>query len=156
MSIRSRQRRGRRAQTVIDITSLLDIIFLLIIFLIVSTTFRKSEHAFTVELPTAGTETESVTTDKTTVYVTRDGRFFLLEQGAEEAGAAPRDPGAPVDRAVLESRLRALHAASPDGPIAVRGEKEASYQRLMDAVSVLQAIGFRAIHLPYEHEAPAP
>ena len=34
MSIRSRQRRGRRAQTVIDITSLLDIIFLLIIFLI--------------------------------------------------------------------------------------------------------------------------
>ena len=71
MSIRSRQRRARRAQTVIDITSLLDIIFLLIIFLIVSTTFRKAEHAFTVELPTAGTATEAVTTDKTTVYVTR-------------------------------------------------------------------------------------
>jgi biopolymer transport protein ExbD len=156
MSIRSRQRRARRAQTVIDITSLLDIIFLLIIFLIVSTTFRKAEHAFTVELPTAGTATEAVTTDKTTVYVTRDGRFFLLEKGADEAGAAPRDAAAPIDRALLEARLRALHSVNPALPVAVRGEKEASYQRLMDAVSVLQAIGFKAIHLPYEHEAPAP
>jgi hypothetical protein len=38
----------------------------------------------------------------------------------------------------------------------VRGEKDASYQRLMDVVGVLQAIGFRAIHLPYERVDGAP
>jgi biopolymer transport protein ExbD len=156
MSIRSRQRHSRRAQTVIDITSLLDIIFLLIIFLIVSTTFRKAEHAFTVELPTSGTEATSVTTDKTTVHVTRDGRFFLLERGADGAGPSSGAPGEPLSKVMLEARLRALHAVKADLPIAVRGEKDASYQRLMDVVGILQAIGFRAIHLPYEHVDAAP
>jgi biopolymer transport protein ExbD len=152
MSIASRRHRGRsRAQTVVDITSLLDVVFLLIIFLIVSTTFRKSEHAFVVELPTSGTEVVEVTTDKTTVYVNRRGEFFLIERVGDGPDAAPAaGSDRPLSRAELEARLKALHAATPDLPIAVRGEKDASYQTLMDVVGALQGVGFKSIYLPYE------
>jgi len=151
MSLRSRRNRSRKAQTTIDVTSLLDVVFLLIIFLVVTTTFRKNEHAFVVELPTSGTEVVEVTTDKTTVYVNRDGHFFLLEQAADspEAGASP-DSDKRLTRQELEARLRILHADKPDLPIAVRGEKDASYQTLMDVVGALQDVGFRSIYLPYE------
>lgn len=153
MSIRARRARGRgRAQTVIDITSLLDVVFLLIIFLIVTTTFRKNEHAFVVELPTSGTEVVEVTTDKTTVYVTRGGDFFLIEQVDGDGGDDPTKKGDKdrLNREELEARLKALHADKPDLPIAVRGEKDASYQLLMDVVGALQGVGFRSIYLPYE------
>ncbi len=155
MSIRARRARGRgRAQTVIDITSLLDVVFLLIIFLIVTTTFRKNEHAFVVELPTSGTEVVEVTTDKTTVYVTKGGDFFLIEQrdGGDDPGAAPVTKGDKdrLSREELEAKLKALHAEKPDLPIAVRGEKDASYQLLMYVVGALQGVGFRSIYLPYE------
>jgi biopolymer transport protein ExbD len=152
MSIASRRHRGRsRSQTVVDITSLLDVVFLLIIFLIVSTTFRKSDHAFVVELPTSGTEVVEVTTDKTTVYVNRRGEFFLIERVGDGPDAAPAaGSDKPLSRAELEARLEALHAATPELPIAVRGEKDASYQTLMDVVGALQGVGFKSIYLPYE------
>ena len=77
MSIRARRARGRgRAQTVIDITSLLDVVFLLIIFLIVTTTFRKNEHAFVVELPTSGTEVVEVTEQA------QENPFLVSETGS--------------------------------------------------------------------------
>jgi biopolymer transport protein ExbD len=158
MSIRARRlRRKPRTQTVIDITSLLDVVFLLIIFLIVTTTFRKSEHAFVVELPTSGTEVVEVTTDKTTVYVNRQGQFFLIEQ----VGDGPDVDAAPgadqkLTRPELEARLKALHAVKPDLAIAVRGEKDASYQTLMDVVGALQGVGFKSIYLPYELAADNP
>jgi len=153
MSIRSRRAGARRAQTVIDITSLLDVVFLLIIFLIVTTTFKKNEHAFVVELPTAGTEVVEVTTDKTTVFVTKAGDFYLIEHAAD---ATEPGPGADekLTRVALEGRLKVLHDKTPDQPIAVRGEKEASYQLLMDVVSALKGVGFKTIYLPYELAAP--
>lgn len=155
MSVRTRRARGRRAQTVIDITSLLDVVFLLIIFLIVTTTFKKSEHAFVVELPSAGTEVVAVTTDKTTVFVTKAGDFYLIEQaaGSAEPAAAPGSDEK-LTREALEVRLRRLHAQKADMAIAVRGEKDASYQLLMDVVSALQGVGFKSIYLPYELATP--
>ena len=48
-----RRTRGRLDEAVIDVTSLIDAAFILIIFLLVTTSFKRKDHAFDVALPTA-------------------------------------------------------------------------------------------------------
>ncbi len=149
----NRRRSGiRRAHAAIDITSLLDVVFNLIIFLVVSTSFKTDEHAFVIELPTASNEVVEVTSDKTTVYVTKAGELYLLRLPASEPAAGPLriDPTQKLTREQLMGELKALLATDPDMPIAVRGEKDASYQTLMDVVSAIQEVGFKGVWFPYE------
>lgn len=152
MNLRPRSR-GRRAATTIDITSLVDVVFLLLIFLLVTTTFKRQEHAFPIELPTSSVEQVTVTSDKTTVFITREGELRLLtvpldaEEG-EEAKATVEE----VTADGLRTQLAALHKRRPNTPIAIRGEKETRYQRMIDVVALIEEVGFRNIWFPYDLE----
>ena len=154
MNLRPRSR-GRRAATTIDITSLVDVVFLLLIFLLVTTTFKRQEHAFPIELPTSSVEQVTVTSDKTTVFITRDGQLRLLTvpldlEDGEEGEASVTE----VTEEGLRERLRDLHKRRPDTPIAIRGEKETRYQRMIDVVALIEEVGFRNIWFPYDLEGP--
>jgi len=154
---RRQRRSNKRAKLVVDITALLDVTFNLIIFLVVTTNIAKDEHAFIIELPTASNENVQVATDKTTVYVTRTGDFYLLRVSADEPTATPVNinPNQKLTRDALIAEMKALHAKNPELPIAVRGEKDASYQTLMDVVSAIQEVGFKSVWFPYElQQAP--
>lgn len=137
----------------LEVTSLVDIVFLLIIFLLVTTTFKTNEYAFVIDLPTAGVEEVTVTSDKTTVFITADGDYFLLEVPADRATeAADLDPTKKISASALRERLEELKERRPDAAIAIRGERATSYQAMMDVVSVMQDLGFRNIWFPYEFE----
>ncbi len=152
MNLRPRNR-GRRAATTIDITSLVDVVFLLLIFLLVTTTFKRQEHAFPIELPTSSVEQVTVTSDKTTVFITREGQLRLLtvpldlEEG--EAGDASVEE---VTAETLRAKLKQLYERRPNTPIAIRGEKETRYQRMIDVVALIEEVGFRNIWFPYDLE----
>ncbi len=149
---RRQRRSNKRAKMAVDITALLDVTFNLIIFLVVTTNIAKDEHAFIIELPTASNENVQVATDKTTVYVTRTGEFYLLRVSADEPTATPVNinPNQKLTRDALIAEMKALHGKNPELPIAVRGEKDASYQTLMDVVSAIQEVGFKSVWFPYE------
>lgn len=146
-------RQRRRSQAVIEITSLIDVVFLLLIFLLITTTFKQQEYAFVIDLPTSSSEQVTVSTDKTTVFITKEGDTYLLELPPGEAPGPPL-PGSDkkVDAATLQRRLKALHEKTPDAQIAIRAEKSTSYQSMMDVVGTLQDIGFRNIWFPYQLE----
>jgi len=152
LNIRSRAR-SRRVGTTIDITSLVDVVFLLLIFLLVTTTFKRQEHAFPIELPTSSVEQVTVTSDKTTVFITRDGALRLLTVPLDATEG--EDANASVEEVTPESlraRLSELHARRPHTPIAIRGEQETRYQRMIDVVSLIEEVGFRNIWFPYDLE----
>jgi biopolymer transport protein ExbD len=71
-------RRGfrRRRAVGIDLTPMVDVVFLLIIFFMVSTTFISLETGLPVDLPQAQTA-EATPSDLPTVTVTPDERVFL-------------------------------------------------------------------------------
>lgn len=153
-------RARRRAAVAIDITALVDVVFLLLIFLLVTTTFRRDEYAFEIDLPTSSSEHVVIAADRTTVFVGNDGSLHLLTvPTGEDPGAAPP---ADVTKAPtlspkeLRARLDALHAQAPDASIAVRGARDASYEQLLRVVGVIQDVGFPSIWFPYEHEDAAP
>ncbi len=150
MNFGARGGRGRAAAA-IDITALIDVVFLLLIFLLVTTTFRKDEYAFRIDLPTSSTQHVEVTTDKTTVFITKDGSLHLLVVPADAAPEAAAQVAAEkVSTEELDKRLRELFKTRPDASISIRGEQETSYQSMIDVVALMQDIGFRNIWFPYE------
>ena len=149
MNFRGRSGRGRLATT-IDITSLVDVVFLLLIFLLVTTTFKREDHALSIELPTAGVEQVAATGDNTTVVVSREGQLQLLQ--AAPAGGGDAGQAIDVDRDELLARLKALYARAPEAPIAIRAARDTRYQAMIDVVAIIERAGFRNIYFPYELE----
>ncbi len=68
--------RGGRMPVGIDLTAMVDVVFLLIIFFMVSTTFISLETGLPVDLPQAQTA-EATPSDLPTVTVTPDERVFI-------------------------------------------------------------------------------
>lgn len=161
MNFGSQGGRRRRVETAIDITSLVDVVFLLLIFLLITTTFKREEHAFPVELPTSSVKQVTITTDKTTIFITKDGDLHLLTVPADAAPGEPTGAAAAnkVSEDELKVRLAALHERRPDAPVAIRAEQETRYQKMIDVVALVESAGFTNLFFPYELDgagAPAP
>jgi biopolymer transport protein ExbD len=141
-------------EAALDITPLIDVVFQLLLFLLVTTTFRANEHAFVIDLPTSTAENLTVTTDRTTVFLGADGSLHWLSVSPSTEAPPEPENATSVTQEELHDRLAELYKKDPEASIAVRGEKTVSYQGLMDVVSLIQGSGFRQIWFPYEH-APA-
>ncbi|MBM4129438.1 biopolymer transporter ExbD [bacterium] len=95
----------------LNVTSLIDVMFLLLIFLLVTSSFRR-QPAVTVVLPRSATAEEAVDTPAI-LYLTGDGRVFLDERAVTEADLPPllaqmkSDTG--EDRMVLRADAAAQH-----------------------------------------------
>lgn len=149
MNFRRTGGRGRALAT-IDITALVDVVFLLLIFLLVTTTFRRDEHAFVIDLVSSSGEQIHVTSDKTTVYIDQKGEFYLLAVDSDQPVAEGQ--GEPVSAEELKGRLKEIQAANPGAGIAIRGAKTATYQRLVDVVNLIDQVGFRDVSFAYEKD----
>ena len=104
--------RKRGTSLILNVTSLVDVLFLLLIFLLVTTTFRSGQPAVTVVLPRSATAEESVDTPAI-LYLTKDGLVYLNEQQVSESDLPPLltqlkvDTG--EDRMVLRADAGAAH-----------------------------------------------
>ena len=109
----------------LNLTPMIDIVFLLIIFFMVGTQFANTEEQFPVELPTAGAvQPLSKGPDALAVSVSRDGRISMS--------------GKLLTLAELEKQLVQARENYPAQAVVVRGEGQGRYQAVMD---VLQAAG---------------
>ena len=117
----------------IPLTSLLDVVFLLLIFFMVATNFTRREVDQTVRLP----ETASG-------GVGRTGVFDRLIVNVREDGSVVVD-GVRLDEDGLRLRLREWLAASPDRPAVIRGDGRASYQAVMRVMGVCRSEGVRQV-----------
>jgi biopolymer transport protein ExbD len=121
-----RRRLGRTrpfAQGVgLDLTPMVDVVFQLVIFFMVSTTFITLESGLPVDLPQAQT-TQAQASDVPTVTITQDGRIFLA--------------GAEVSEGDLVSALRAALAEAPSRTVVLRADQTIQYGvsvRVMDLI----------------------
>ncbi|MBO7237190.1 MAG: biopolymer transporter ExbD, partial [Kiritimatiellae bacterium] len=107
MSLRRRRHRGDKPKAQVDMTSLIDLTFLLLVTFIV--TLPALEQGVSIMLPQAKTD-QLPTKDKKANTVTIDAlnRVFLNNK--------------PVTHEELESALSAMSAEDPDVPVLVRGD----------------------------------
>jgi len=124
MQIRERKRK----RPLINITSLIDVMFLLLVFFMVSTTF--AEHpAIKLELPSASTA-EPSRLESLTLTIDKKGRMFLN------------------DEAVNDGELRSLLAAAagkPDATLVLKADKGVPYGFVIRAMDISRQSGVRRI-----------
>lgn len=116
---------------IINVTSLIDVMFLLLIFFMVSSTF-KNQPAIDLSLPRSASALDTTVTP-TVVYLTRDGRLFL---GDEQ-----------VEPDTLKERLRQLQAASGEDRIVLRADEHAEHGAVVELIDVIKQSGYRRVSL---------
>lgn len=103
------------------ISPMIDLIFLLLAFFIISTMYMTEVRTISIELPNAESA-EVVHKSSSLVSVKKDGTYWLDEKKM------------PLERLVEEVKARSR--ANPGYSVVIRGEKEARYN---DVIRVLDA-----------------
>ena len=116
---------------IINVTSLIDVMFLLLIFFMVSSTF-KNQPAIDLTLPRSASAVEGAVTPAV-VYLTADGQLYLDDEL--------------VGRDDLGRRLQALQAASGEDRIVLRADEHAEHGAVVGLIDLIKESGFRRVSL---------
>ena len=122
----------------LNLTSMIDVLFLLIIFFMVGTRFSEEERQTNIQVPTAaGATALSGAPDEIVVNVAEDGQVFV--KGELQTVES------------LKTMLQAAQQGYPNQIVVIRGDGRCVYQQIMDAFSTCKDAGIRNIsvaHLP--------
>ena len=121
--------RARRKRVLINITPLIDVLFLLLIFFLVSSTFLE-QPSVTVELPSAQTA-QPHRIDQYMIVVGREGTIFLNDE--------------PLDEADLLPRLREIYHVKKNVNIVLKADKLAPYGSIITVIDAVRQCGLKKI-----------
>ncbi len=127
----------RTQQASLNLTPLVDMVFLLLMFFLLTTQFIE-EDGIGVRLPTA---TSSMDTEqkRVTVVLTSHGEIHLQ--------------GQPLQKENLAARLREL--IGPDTTVVLKGDKEAQLQQAVSVMEQAKLAGAARIVVATEQDIPA-
>jgi biopolymer transport protein ExbD len=120
-------------QTEINITSLIDVTFMLVIFFMIGSTFEKP--ALAVSLPTA----------MSGEVVRRQALIVSLD-----AGGALYLEGERIEDAALRPRLSVRSREDPDLRVALDCDRNLVFQRVTEVMDILSAAGVRNVAIRHE------
>jgi biopolymer transport protein ExbD len=125
----------RREDPELNLTSLIDVVLLLVIFFMVSTTFVE-EGRLKVELPQASNVPVTAVQDPIVITVTAQGSYRVNEQAL-------------VNNA--RETLRAAISKAADGrrnvPVTIRADARATHQTVVTAMDVAARLGFTQVNI---------
>ncbi len=125
----------------INLVSLIDVVFCLIIFLVVTTTFDH-RSALKIVLPTTQSSAEVEAAEPLTILVDADGRFFI---GSNEVLKR--------DATSLKEAIARVAGSDRARPVVVRADARADTQALITAMDALGQLGFTRISIATTPEA---
>ena len=133
-----RIRRGSDdSSELINISSLLDVMFILIIFFMATTTFRQEERDVEVNLPeVADGQTLSAAPKVVVINVRQDGTYLF----GDTASTLPQ---------IEESVAKALRV-DPDQRVLIRGDAKALHGDVAKAAASCRRIGVKEAHIGYQ------
>ena len=126
--------RRRHRCPIINITSLIDVMFLLVIFFSVSSTFDEPTGV-DIALPVAGTASEQAD---------MPNEIFVQENGEVRL-----DPdSSPITLATLGEHLAALLQEQPGATITVSADRGVDYQQVLSVIDLARNLGVAELILP--------
>lgn len=112
----------------LNLAPMIDVVFLLLIFFMVATTFATLEEQIDLDLPVAESgEAPLEIQDELIVDVDRDGNLFL--------------EGAAVDEDALANLFERTARRDPDTPVTVRGDQASSLGRIVSVLDLCRLAG---------------
>jgi biopolymer transport protein ExbD len=119
---------GKRIGIRIDMTPMVDVAFLLLIFFMSTTQFKPPE-AVAVRLPASSSEIHIPETNTILLTVTDEGRMYISSELGMDAQEVP--PGNLV-AAIVSWRSR-----NPDAVVVVKGDREVDFGTIADLMDAL-------------------
>jgi biopolymer transport protein ExbD len=130
--------RQRRTPTVI-IVSLIDILAILLIFVIVTTTFRRDQPEVVIRLPESSTAANApAPTDPAILTISEDGKIFLDAK--------------PVMLEELKPLL--METAQVGRPLALNADTKAQFGLIIKVIDIMKDAGLKDIPAFTETKAP--
>jgi biopolymer transport protein ExbD len=119
-------------EATVSLTPLVDIIFLLIIFFLVSSTFEKGEQKLGIELPsTKGGQASKDSGESWVLLVDQRGRFFWNDSE--------------LKLSELESRLRRNKGRKDKVQVVVKADGRVAYEKVASVLGLLNEFEYRKV-----------
>jgi biopolymer transport protein ExbD len=125
-----------------QLAPMIDIVFLLLIFFIVTWQFTKSETELSVSVPTAqeGADPQRQL-GEIVINILSDGTIKV--------------EGGKVDLAQLHEKLASIAAQYKNQPVRIRGDGGVAYQRIVEVIDTCQKAGIWNISFATQKPAPS-
>ena len=118
-----------RAEPEVNLTSLIDVVLLLLIFFMVSTTFQR-ETELSVQLPEAAAPESAVEETIIEIVINRRGEYFL--NGRELVNNK---------LITLRAALARLSSGRKDTPLVIRADARTPHQAVVTAMDAARQLG---------------
>jgi|AntAceMinimDraft_9_1070365.scaffolds.fasta_scaffold263553_2 biopolymer transport protein ExbD len=133
----ARRHRPAEEDTELDMTPMLDIVFIMLIFFIVTTSFVK-ESGVTVNTPQASTAANQ-----------ENANIFIAITATGEVWIDRR----PVDPRSVRAIVARLHADNPEGSVIIQSDADAATGTLVDVMDQVRLAGVEGIAIAAERLA---
>ena len=131
----------RREDVELNLTSLIDVVLLLVIFFMVSTTFVQ-EGRLRVELPRTAKQPAALRGEPLVITVTAEGGYRVNEQTLINNA-----------RATLSAALVRAAGERRDQPVTIRADGRSSHQSVVTAMEAAARLGFTRVNIATVDEA---
>lgn len=129
-------RKEKKRSLILNMTSLIDVLFLLLIFFIVSTTFL-SQPAIKLELPTA--KNADVVRQKSLVlYIDNNGKLFLNDE--------------PLEVGLLKEALSQKMDSSGEQSVILKADARVSHGSVIEVMDILKGMGIQKMIISTKYE----
>ncbi len=129
-----KRRGGSDDEADINLTPMLDVVFIMLIFFIVTATFIK-QAGINVNRPDALTAEQKPTVSML-IAISPNGEIWIDKKR--------------VDPAAVRAHIEKLHAENPKGGLVVQADKQSKNEQLMAVLSAARAAGLREVAISTE------
>ena len=113
----------------VNLTPLIDVVFILLIFFMVSTTFQK-ESEINIELPEASGEPLEERKDQLEIIIDAEGHYFIDEQQVVN-----------TELATLKKAIQKFLGEQRDLPVVIRADRTTPYEAVIRAMDATAQLG---------------
>ncbi len=134
MRMKTRRRGSGDEDADINLTPMLDVVFIMLIFFIVTATFIK-QAGINVLRPDALTAEQKPTVSML-IAISPNGEIWIDKKRV--------DPG------TVRAHIERLHSENPKGGLVIQADKESTNEKLMVVLSAARAAGLREVAISTE------
>ena len=126
-----RRRDRRKSESEVNLTPMLDVVFIMLIFFIVTASFVK-ESGIEISRPGASTATRK-----------EKGNILIAISANDQIWMNRRQ----VDPRALRANIERMHAENPQGAVIIQADKEAKTGLLVQVMDAARSAGVKSVSL---------
>jgi len=123
MNLRPRHKRG---DLLVDLTPMIDVVFLMLIFFMVSTSFTAN-NSIKLDLPQSTAQAANKDIEQVTVSINNKGQLFVQDE--------------PVADGELRRRILNISKGDPNMRVVLRADADAKHKRVVFVLDTVRELG---------------